>query len=102
MMCEVKREPRLRHLHAAELQATHGVPFADGRPSIASRRSAPARTSMEQVPDKAPAVARVFALNSDAEAPTQPAIARSGQDALSALMTASTISFEGWLVHSVT
>ena len=32
----------------------------------------------------------------------QPAIARSGQDADSALMIASTISFERWLVHSVT
>ena len=32
----------------------------------------------------------------------QPAIARSGQDADSALTMASTISLEGWLVHSVT
>ena len=32
----------------------------------------------------------------------QPAIARSGHEADSALMIASTISFEGWLVHSVT
>ena len=32
----------------------------------------------------------------------QPAIARSGQDADSAFTIASTISFEGWLVHSVT
>ena len=32
----------------------------------------------------------------------QPAIARSGQDADNALTIASTISLEGWLVHSVT
>src|SRR3982751_7151725 len=32
----------------------------------------------------------------------QPAIARSGQDADSAFTMASTISLEGWLVHSVT
>ena len=31
-----------------------------------------------------------------------PAIARSGHDAESAFTIASTISFEGWLVHSVT
>src|ERR1700761_5573983 len=32
----------------------------------------------------------------------QPAIARSGQDADIALMMASTISLDGWLVHNVT
>src|SRR6202789_471466 len=32
----------------------------------------------------------------------QPAMARSGQDADNALMIASTISLEGWLVHNVT
>ena len=32
----------------------------------------------------------------------QPAIARSGHEADSALTMASTISFEGWLVHNVT
>ena len=54
------------------------------------------------MPDKILAVARVFALDRDPELRLHPAIARSGQDADSAFTIASTISLEGWLVHSVT
>ena len=58
---------------------------------------------MKHVPDEAAARARVLALDGDAEAAAPAAHdARPGQEAAIALMMASTISFDGWLVQSVT
>ena len=103
MTAEVQRKAHLGDLDAAELEAADRVPLADRRPAVAAGRRAAAGPRLEHVPDEIAAGARVLALDRDAGSggPSRPSRAP-GQDAASALTIASTISFEGWLVHSVT
>ena len=66
---EMQREAGLGHFDAAELQAARRVPLAGVVPAIAAGGRAAAGPGMEQVPDEGFAVARVLALNGDAQAP---------------------------------
>src|SRR5205823_3055607 len=74
---EEQREARLGHLHAAELDAAGGLPFARRLPAIARCRRAAAAARVEQMPDERAPRARVYALDGDAKAPRPP-----GDDAL--------------------
>src|SRR6185436_133366 len=55
-------------LDAAEFQASDAVPLADRRIAIAARRRAAPRPRLEHVPDEIASVARILALDGDAEA----------------------------------
>ena len=57
---------------------------------------------MKHVPDEVASGARILALDRDAEPPAPAGHDAIGQEPTSALTIASTISFEGWLVHIVT
>src|SRR5262249_15303959 len=66
---EEQGEARLRHLDRAELDATGRLPLSRRLPAVARRRGAPARPSVEEVPDELAPRARIDALDGDAEAP---------------------------------
>src|SRR5262249_6918325 len=81
MKAEVKRKAHFGDLDAAEFQAAHTVPLADRRITVAAGRGAAAGTGLEHVPDEIAAIARVLALDGDAEAaaPTGHGALRTGR-----------------------
>ena len=69
---DMQREADLRHLDAAEFQPAGRVPLAHRMPAVPAGRTAAARPGVEHVPDEAAPVARVPALDGNAQ-PAPPA-----------------------------
>ena len=68
MVAEMQRKPHFGDFDAAELDAAHGVPFADRRPAVAARRGAAAGPGLKHVPDEISPRAWILALDRNPEA----------------------------------
>ena len=66
---EIQGKAAFRDLDRAELQSPGGMPFPRAVPAVAPRRGPGAGTGVEHMPDERFTVARVLALDGNAEAP---------------------------------